>query len=231
MKNLSPIQFPLQPLTVHVANLTLKGCSSYYKYMRKENDFKNVLEQRESKWHTELGKIFSTTHWNKTYQCLSNIKNDNRLKWMQFQIVRNCLFTNVRVNKFTSTVSPSCSYCKDAPELISHLYYHCPIVLNFWQDLKNFFSKFGVSIPLSDTAILFGYHEEHPWTVVNMIILWAKHYIWVNKFKNTHLSILAFKAILKTRLKEIKELSEYYTNFSNQFNKWLPIYSSLDSDN
>ena len=185
--------------------------------MRKGNEQKNVLGHRENKWHIELGRTFSLIYWSKIYQFVANIKNDNRLKWMQFQIVRNCQFTNIRVNKFTPNVSPLCSYCKEAPELISHLYYYCPIVLNFWQDLRNFFSNFGVTIPIKDTLILFGYHEENSWSVVNTSILWAKHYIWVNKFKNTHLSLIAFKEILRTRVKELKEMCEYIQTIVNIF--------------
>ena len=153
-----------------------------------------------------MGNTFSIPFWNKTYRYVASIKNDNRVKWMQYQIVRNCQYTNYRVNKFKRYVSPLCSYCKVEIELISHLYFKCPIVLNFWKEVKSFMSSAGVELSLSENSVLFGDKKKRPNSIVNLCILWTKHFIWANKFKNTHLSQLGFKAILGNRLKEFKEL-------------------------
>ena len=63
----------------------------------------------------------------------------------------------------------------------------------------------------------------------NLIILWTKHYIWANKFRNTHPSLLAFKVILGNRLREFKELCEIDKEYEKQFFEWLPVYNYLNA--
>ena len=58
-------------------------------------------------------------------------------------------------------------------------------------------------------------------------ILWAKHYIWTNKVKNTHLSILSFRFVLFKRIEEVKELCEINEEYKNEFHEWVPIYNYL----
>ena len=57
-----------------------------------------TLAEREGRWHTELGCVFGLEYWNKIYTLTAGIKNENKIKFMQFQINRNCLFTNYKVN-------------------------------------------------------------------------------------------------------------------------------------
>ena len=225
--NLPTINLPYQPLLVNIANSTKTGCSRYYALLRNSKNLGNMLNSRESRWHSELGKAYSIPFWNKTYRYVADIKNDNRTKWMQFQIVRNCQYTNYRVNKFKPNVSPLCSYCKEDIELISHLYFKCPIVLNFWKEVKICLSGAGVELSLSENSVLFGDKKKPPNSLVNIIILWAKHYIWTNKFKNTHLSILSFKFVLFKRIEEFKELCEINEEYKNEFHEWVPIYNYL----
>ena len=47
---------PSQPLLIHIANKTIKGCSVYYKFLRKKLNLKTNLSVRENKWHNELGQ-------------------------------------------------------------------------------------------------------------------------------------------------------------------------------
>ena len=47
---------PSQPLLIQIANKTIKGCSVYYKFLRKKLNLKTNLSVRENKWHNELGQ-------------------------------------------------------------------------------------------------------------------------------------------------------------------------------
>ena len=175
--------------------------------------------------------MYSIPFWSKTYRYVSSIRNDNRVKWVQFQIVRNSQFTNYKVNKFNPNVSALCSYCKEAEELVSHLYYRCPVVQNFWKELKLFMANLGLMLSLGENSILFGDKKKSPDSMVNVILLWAKYYIWTNKFKSTHRRIIGFKAILEKRLQDFKELCTYDESYINSFNQWIPLYLSLNAGN
>ena len=210
--------FPIQPLLVNIAFQTKKGCSAYYKPLRVIKNSKISQAGKENKWHREIGKTYSVDFWNKAYFYTSSIKYDNKLKWMQYQIVRNCQYTNLRVNKFKPYISPLCSFCAECDETISHLYFGCRISKDFWHSLAQFLANSNILVPIHEATILFGFHNEDPNSVSNTIILWAKSYIWNVKFKNVHPSLDAFKSILKQRLVELKELFE----FNEKEDKILP---------
>ena len=117
-----------------------------------------ILAQRESKWHTELNCSFGSDFWNRTHSLAAGIKNENKMKFIQYQINRNSLFTNYRVNKFKNHKSPNCQNeevtlsfplfdttdhlwsmtCEVhvTPELVSHLFYLSTFVLKLWTDVK-----------------------------------------------------------------------------------------------
>ena len=231
VQDIPTVLYPMQTLLVNTANLTTKGCNRYYNLLRIAKPSKNTLLIRQTKWHEELGLNYSTDFWGKTYQALPLIKYDNRLKWLQFQIVRNCLFTNYRVSKFKPDISPLCSYCKVENEIISHLYFLCPVTFTFLKQAQAYFQELGVSITLNISTILFGNKTEKFNSLDNQIILWLKSFIWSNKFKHSHLSITVFKEVFKNRLQEVKEITNFYQNCSKIFECWAPIYNKINADN
>ena len=186
----------------------------------------NLVGDREAKWHYEQGKTFGVPFWNKTYAFATSIKNDNKLKWMQFQIVRNCQFTNSRVHKFKQNVSPLCSYCGDMPETISHLYFDCAKVQDFWFEICGWLSSLTINFPLNINYVLFGYDKEPFDSKINYIMLVAKKYIWTNKFKSTPLSFIAFQSIFKQKLSELKDMYDYVGK-CELFDHWLPLYDLI----
>ena len=101
---------PYQPLLLNILNLTKSGCTAYRKLLKKKSNLSRSQTKSEGKWHLELGSIFGIDFWNKTYSLTANIRHENRLRWFQYQINRNSLFTNYRINKFKNHISPLCSF-------------------------------------------------------------------------------------------------------------------------
>ena len=83
--------YPTQPLLIHVLNLTKKGCNLYGRLLKKKNNLGRTMTKSENKWHNELNCTFGINFWNMTYALTANIKNENKIKWFQFQINRNSL--------------------------------------------------------------------------------------------------------------------------------------------
>ena len=219
-------QLPSQPLLISIARATQSGCNSYYKSLRRAKDKRKVPMERANKWHRELNLRLEIRFWKKSYELAKDIKYDNKLKWMQFQIIRNSQYTNYRVSKFRQAVSPLCSYCLSENELISHLYITCPKVHQFWLEALDWLKLYSIQFPLDVQTILFGYFRENVDSKVNNLILWIKSYIWVNKFKNQTLSLDVFKSVLKNRLKDLKDIYDYLGKEEN-FSVWLPVYNAL----
>ena len=111
------------------------------------------------------------------------------LKWLQYQIVRNCLQTNAIVSKFMRHVPKTCSYCQgpDSVELISHLFWSCPVVSNFLNDVFTFISSTGTAFLPSQVQFLFGNTNYEAYQTQNYIPLILKKYIGQTKIqKNGH---------------------------------------------
>ena len=104
-KVIAPL-LPFRPLLIDIANMVPKGCSYYSKLLRHKSDAMKSLSRREQKWQEELDCTFSVEFWNRVYQLTADIKYENKIKWLQFQINRNSLYTNIKVNKFKPYISP-----------------------------------------------------------------------------------------------------------------------------
>ena len=53
----------------------------------------------------------SLDFWRNSWYLVANLKYENKIKWLQYNIVRHSLKTNYIVNHFKPTVSPLCYYC------------------------------------------------------------------------------------------------------------------------
>ena len=183
--------------------------------------------RREEKWHIELDRIFGVEFWSKVYQLTAGIKYENKIKWLQFQINRNSLYTNPRVHKFNPSVSPLCSFCKSYPEQISHLFYLCKDVLNLWHDIKSWLTSLNYDITYEINKILFGCLNESSDSIKNELILYAKYYIWTSKqSENKNLNLQLFQKFLYHKL-ECKRDALNYCGLVKRFEQWTNIFDFL----
>ena len=223
---------PSQPLLINILNLSKSGCSLYSRLLKKKSNLGRTIKKSEIKWHTELGCTFGIDFWNKTYSLTSDIKGENKLKWFQFQINRNSLFTNYRVSKFKPGISPYCSHCPNLDgvppnlELISHLFFECDLVLNLWQQVKNWLVSLNICLEMNRNKLLFGVQSEPGNSVKNFIILTVKYYIWKAKFQQGTLNLSDYQKYLKYKLEDFKNACQYEDK-DMKFDKWLVIFDNL----
>ena len=124
-------EYPQKPFLIDIALSTKRGCSAYYKILNHTAWQQKRMHLREKKWHEELDMLLSIDFWIKTRQLCAEIQFENSLKWLQFQIIRNSLQTNVIVSHFVRNVTRSCDYCGVDDEVISHLFWSCRTVNGF----------------------------------------------------------------------------------------------------
>ena len=224
--------YPLQPLLIQIANLCTKGCSIYYRFLRKKVSLKTTLKDREDKWHQELSCTLGIDFWNSLYSRTANIKNENRIKWLQFQINRNSLYTNVKVNKFNFQVSPYCTFCRLTDsnnlnlELISHLFHGCTYVQNFWNEVKDWLLTTNINLNIDVKTILFGDMNNDINSVTNSVILYAKYFIWKSRLKNQSLLFTSFLRYLRYNIECLRD-AFILENHVEKFTPWTSLYDSI----
>ena len=221
---------PIQPLLINISNVSKKGCGSFSKFLKKKTNLNSQLVDREAKWHSELQTQFNINFWNKTYTFTAGIKFENKIKWLQYQIARNSLFTNYKVHKFKPHISPLCTFCthiENPPhyELVSHIFWSCIIVNQFWQDLADWLGTLGVQLNLTRNSALFGIHEKKITAKENYLILFSKYFIWKSKFTTKTLTLNIFQKYLFKKLNDLKNALAYIEN--QKFEQWLVIYDYL----
>ena len=191
---------PRQPNIVAIASLNIKGCRAFYRVFRARANFKDNTAKIEQKWHLQLNANLSVTFWNNSWRLHASMQNNNQLKWLQYQVLRNCLFTNNRVSKFKPWVSDTCDLCGLHVETPMTLFSQCHLVQLFWSEIKEYFAFFEHDLPTNRLSILFGIHTESYNSVKNIAILVGKRTIWISKFRKIPPSIDLFKYFLKDYL-------------------------------
>ena len=220
------ITLPCRPLLIQIANISQKGCNLYTKLLSKQNHLTANLENRENKWHIELNVTFGVDLWAKIYAKSAEIKYENKMKWLQFQINRNSLFTNVKVNKFKRHISHLCSLCGESPEQISHLFYHCSRVSQLLKNIQEWLASFNVDFQLDIIRVLFLKLDESPFSVTNFTILCFKNFIWRAKFSQGEVILPLFLNYFFSKLKDLKE-ALIYCNKMYEFDRWNSIFNYL----
>ena len=218
-------QLPFRPLLIEVATLSPKGCNKYSKLLKQKSDTRTNLARIQLLWNEELECTLSQDFWNNTYRLTAEIKFENKMKWIQYQINRHSLFTNYRVNKFKQYVSPLCDFCENFPELISHLYFSCEKVFNLWNDIRVWLGTLNLELPVDKKQLLFGILKEKSTSILNELILNVKYFIWISKFGSKTLSLSLFQKFLLNKLQVKKDA--FQDSRSEKFEQFNNVYDAL----
>ena len=221
---------PRQSTLTAIASRAKKGCSPYYRLLMCRTIQSRDTRKQEEKWHQHLNGILSVNFWDQCHHFVNRIKNNNEIKYFQYQIVRGSLKTNSIVSHFVPLVRETCSFgCQQEVETIPNLFWNCPVVQTFWESLANFAeTTFHITIELSNLRVLFGIHDEPTDSVQNTIILTAKKFIWRQKFIPLNPCLNLYLKYLKTHL-EIVKLTWTFKNLEHIYNdQWGNIFDSLN---
>ena len=113
------------------------------------------------------------------------------------------------VNKITD--SDECNEYK-SKDTIEHFIFECPNTLQLWTSIHAWWKNiFHFSIQITSLETIFGLPNENKDNTIhiyNLVILYAKHYIYINKKKGKPLSLYEFLLQLKSELKLKKQYAK-----------------------
>ena len=216
------ICFPCKPTLVSILMMYEKGCNFWSKILKKKKLRVNTFHQKERNWECFLN--LNTSHvptpWFLYYHFNTRINFDNKIKWLNYQIVRGTLKTNRIICKFIPEISEKCSFCNNDVETISHLFWDCPISSAFinsvFLSLRNWP---GFDRDFTSNSFIFGNLNEFPSSPMNFLSLYLKHYIWVSRCKKTSPELTGFLNKFKFEVRIFKNCIDNFPQLSylNQF--------------
>lgn len=114
----------------------------------------------------------------------------------QYKILHRFLGTNSLLYKCKLKETHLCSFCNETKETILHLFWECPVVKNFWIEIRELFkNRCNVILPNTADQIILG--SEISDISINFFIVLIKYYIYSCKCTGTNLSPLGAQTMLK----------------------------------
>ena len=174
-------------------------------------------------------RIIRNMQWKTIFKKINDIE-EIKLKWLQVRIIHRILGTNIIASNINKDGNNKCSFCRVEKESIQHLFWGCPIVQSFWNDIQaNINQKCALvnAIHLSEHFVIFGCEANvENDDVIDLFLLIAKQYIYICKMKTELPDFSAFTRILKYRYKiEMynAKLRMCYDSLQQMWNPYIPL--------
>ena len=139
----------------------------------------------EIKWNEQISD--ETLQWKTIYLIVFKSTNDIKLRNFQYRYILRIVPTNQFLTKCNIVGSALCEFCSMEIETVSHLFWECAHVQQFWTSVADLLRVCDSNIDITLNTIPFGICNSKPKCdaiVINFIFVW-KHIIFLktNKIK------------------------------------------------
>ncbi|XP_048257454.1 uncharacterized protein LOC125383226 [Haliotis rufescens] len=124
--------------------------------------FSLVSTEVKTKGQEKLELRFENLNWNNIYNKIFSTTQDVKLRWFQYKITHRILTTNTFLYLLTYPQNDLCSFCHNEKETITHLFWECDIIKQFWDEVSLWIDQcFHVyNMTFCAELILFGVQEN-----------------------------------------------------------------------
>ena len=181
---------PICPKYVTTLLKERKGCKQFY-ILFTIHDCEPFAKR---KWHEEL-LIPGNFNWKNTYTIPYTVTRDPNLWWLQFRLIHRILGTNTYLHKLKIRNNNLCTFCKNMPETLVHLFWECDVTQTFLNAVSHWMREgriYPEILNFSREELIFGIPEMSK-SVLNFILLVIKSYIFKQKIKEERLELEGFK--------------------------------------
>ena len=129
-------------------------------------------------FQTYWNDVFDTPlPWLNIFRCIYSSSCSTYLWAFQLKMFYKMLPTRKMLKIWRMTEDNICRFCGDEEEDIMCLFWYCPVVSSFWQQVANWLSEQAILLPLSPLNIIWGYQDDKN-MLLNIIVLLGKLYIF-----------------------------------------------------
>ena len=184
-----------------------------------------MLSNEIIKWHTHFRLIKQTCR--NTYL-------------MTFQFLHHIILTNTYLFKVKIKDNERCSFCKNEPESLEHLFFDCSIAKDFWNNLSRKLILYFREFDLNRTEIFIGSNRKD--LFLNWLFIVAKNYIFklaakrvqlqsLIEIQNQQIEIDRIQSEYEKKIKEEKDKLELIKERKEVeiATAWVKVYEDEDS--
>ena len=183
------IEYDIDPLTkVELISKSLLSPSKYIYWEILEQKYPPSLALKRV-WEIELNRAITVDEWWHMYPNILTYIKSTKLRTFHYKVLNRALTTNVRRNKWDSAISPLCEFCNTCPETLSHLLVYCQHVEQIWVCFARFCKHLlDIEIELTEELILFNNYSGQHKSLINLLLMIVKQYIYATKCKAQELN-------------------------------------------
>ena len=184
----------------------------------------SISPSAKKKWDAAYASTEQVLDWKSIYSNAFRCAIDTKTREFQYKILNRIIPLNDFLFKIGKTDSPLCSFCHSAEENISHFFFHCPLVVNFWQSIKHLMGGHEL---MEREAILGITETVENVFLKNHLILLGKQHIFKCKFNNSLPSTISFIKSLKAVFDSERLIAKQNDKISIHNNKWKVLINFL----
>lgn len=137
-----------------------------------------LLEGKRQKWDMILAMQTWPEDFIKVVKSIWMITNCAKLRSFQYRLLTHTIITNVHLKIWGIVTYDLCTFCNWQRETILHLFCHCPRVQPLWTKVFKWFSLMDPNVHRNDAQIMFSNVHKNPRSVLNVITIITKFYIY-----------------------------------------------------
>ena len=114
----------------------------------------------KSAWEADLGTELSDEVWREGLEKIHLGSTNARLQLIQYKIMHRLHYSKVKLSKMYPDVSNICDRCNQGLGTLGHMFWLCPKIVSFWQQIFSWYSNvYDVQLDPDVVFILFGCSE------------------------------------------------------------------------
>ena len=192
-----------------------------------------LVHSKYVKWRSEVGPDFceGLLDFGKAHMRIYKVTNNPKYRSFQYRLLQRGIITNIHLKKWGILGSDLCTFCKNVPETLVHLFCSCPVVFGLWLDIKKLLNEW---YPRAEVCILESniiLNRISRLEVINFICLIVKQYVYQNRCLGKDLHIVEVKKVVTS----IRCIERYIAIKNNKLpihdKKWRGDLISAGSNN
>ena len=184
----------------------------------------SISPSAKKKFEDSYASTEQALDWKRIYSNAFRCAIDTKTREFQYKILNRILPLNDFLFKIGKSNSPLCSFCQSSEENMSHFFFHCPLVANFWQSVKHLLGGYE----LIEREVILGITD----TVENVflknhLILLGKQHIFRCKHNNSLPSAISFTKTLKAVFDSERLIAKENNKINLHYDKWKDLLGYL----